>query len=158
MIWTKWVLRVKTDASGKLDKYKARVVAKGYRQMEGVDYDETFAPTVRLESVRALVALAASMGWELHQMDVATAFLYAKLAEETFVDIPEGVVPIRKGERVWKLRKCLYGLKQSPRMWNMTTDKVLHDMGSSDLLLNMELMSWGRGMTKSSWRCMWTIC
>ena len=78
VIGTKWVLRIKTDASGNLDKYKARVVAKGYRQMEGVDYDETFAPTVRFESVRALVALAASMGWELDQMDVATAFLYAK--------------------------------------------------------------------------------
>ena len=83
--------------------------------MEGVDHDETFAPTIRFESVRALVALAASMGWELDQMDVATAFLYAKLEEETFVDIPEGAVPVGEGNRVWKFRKCMYGLKQSPR-------------------------------------------
>ena len=129
VIGTKWVLRIKTDAEGKLDKYKARVVAKGFRQMEGVDYDETFAPTVRFESVRALVALAASMGWELDQMDVATAFLYAKLEEETYVDIPEGVAPTGGVNRVWKLKKCLYGLKQSPRMWNQTIDKVLHEMG-----------------------------
>ena len=70
------------------------------------------------------------MGWELDQMDVATAFLYAKLEEETFVNIPEGFVPIRGGDRVWKLRKCLFGLKQSSRMWNLTIDRVLHDTGS----------------------------
>ena len=66
LIGTKWVLRVKTDASDNPDKYKARVVAKGYRRIEGVDYDETFATTLRFESMRALVALAASMGWELN--------------------------------------------------------------------------------------------
>ena len=111
VIGTKWVLRIKPDVSVNLSKYKARVVGKGCRQMEGVDYDETFAPTGRFESVRAPVALAASIGWELDQMDVATAFLYAKLEEDNFVDIPEGVVPVGEGDRVWKLRKCLYGLK-----------------------------------------------
>ena len=97
VIGQKWVLRVKTDAEGKLDKYKARLVAKGFRQLEVVDNDETFAPPVRCESVKALVALAASMGWELDRMDVATAFQYAKLEEETYVDIPKGVVPVRVG-------------------------------------------------------------
>ena len=130
VIGTKWVLRVKTDSEGNIDKFKARVVAKGFRQMEGVDFDETFAPTVRFESVRALIALAASLGWQLDQMDVTTAFLYAKLEEETYVDIPEGVAPGGEG-KVWRLRKCLYGLKQSPRMWNMTIDKVLKEMGFS---------------------------
>ena len=62
-------------------------------------------------------------------MDVSTAFLYAKFEEETFVDIPEGVAPIGGRERVWKLRKCLHGLRQSPRMWSLTIDRVLHDMG-----------------------------
>ena len=74
VIGTKWVLRVKMDAVGNLDKYKARVVAKGFRKMEGLDYDETYALTVRFESVRALMAMAASLGWKLDQMDVATAF------------------------------------------------------------------------------------
>ena len=73
--------------------------------------------------------MIASMGWELDQMDVANAFLYAKVEKENFVDIPERVVPVGEGNRVWKLRKCLYGLKQSPKMWNMTIDRVLHDMG-----------------------------
>ena len=84
-------MRVKTDAFGNLDKFKATGVEKGFRQVEGVDYEETFAPTVRFESVRALVALAAGTGWHLDEMDVATTFLYAELEEETFVEIPEGV-------------------------------------------------------------------
>ena len=73
MIGTNWVLRVKTDATKNLDKYKARVVAKGFMQVEGLDCDETYAPTVRFKSVRALVAMAASLGWKLDQMDVSTA-------------------------------------------------------------------------------------
>ena len=111
------MLRIKTDAATNLNKYKARVVAKGFRQVEGLDYNETY-PTVRFESVRALVAMEASLGWEVDQMDVATAFLYADLEEETYVGIPEGVASVDGGDRVWRLRKCRYGLKQSPRMWN----------------------------------------
>jgi len=145
VIGTKWVLRIKTDEKGNLDKYKARVVAKGYRQMEGVDYDETFAPTVRFESVRLLVAFAASMGWELDQMDVATAFLYARLEEETYVEIPEGVAPVVGKDQVWRLHKCLYGLKQSPRMWNMTIDKVLHEMGFRRFVTEHGIYTVGEG-------------
>ena len=111
VIGTKWVLRVKTDAAGNLDNFKAKVVAKGFRQVEGLEYEETFAPTVRFESVRALVALAAGMGWQFDQMDVATTFLYADLEEETFVEIPEEVALVGEGDMVWRLRKCVYGLK-----------------------------------------------
>ena len=111
VIGTKWVMRVKTDAAGNLDKFKARVVAKGFRQLEGLDYEETYAPIVRFESVKALVALAAGIGWHLDQMDVATAFLYADLEEEIFVEIPEGVALVGEGYMVWRLRKYLYGLK-----------------------------------------------
>ena len=75
------------------------------------------------------MALAAEMGWQLDQMDVATAFLYADLEEETFVEIPEGVAPMGVGDMVWRLRKCLYGLKQSPRMWNQTIDRLLKKLG-----------------------------
>ena len=108
VIGTKWILRVKTDVEGNLDKYKARVVAKGFKHMEGLDYDKTLATTVRFENVRALIAMAASLEWELDQMDVYTAFLYADLEEGNFVDIPEGVAPVGEGDRVWRLRKCLY--------------------------------------------------
>ena len=75
VIGTKWVLRVKTNAEGNLDKFKARVVAKGFRQVEGVDYYEVFALTIRFESVRALIAMVALVGWSLDQIDVSTAFL-----------------------------------------------------------------------------------
>ena len=121
------MLRIKTDAASNIDKFKARVVAKGYRQMEGLDYDETFAPTVRFESIRALIAMGVAEGWNFDQMDVSTAFLYAELEEETFVEIPEGVSGVEG--MVWRLLKFLYGLKQSPRMWFKTIDKVLEEIG-----------------------------
>ena len=127
VIGSKWVLRIKTDAEGKVDKFKARVVAKGFRQIEGVDYGDTFAPTVRFESIRSLIAMGVAEGWNFDQMDVSTAFLYAELEEETYVEVPEGISGVEG--MVWKLLKCLYGLKQSPRMWNQTMDKVLEEIG-----------------------------
>ena len=127
VIGSKWVLRIKTNSAGKIDKYKARMVAKGYRQMEGIDYYETFAPTVRFESIRSLIVFGVAEGWNFDQMDVSTTFLYADLEEETFVEVPEGVSGVEG--MVWRLLKCLYGLKQSPRMWNQTIDKVLVEIG-----------------------------
>ena len=91
VIGSKWVLRIKTDAARKIDKFKARVVAKGFRQIEGVDYDETFVPTVRFESIRSLIAMGVAEGWNFDQMDVSTAFLYADLEEETYVEVPYGI-------------------------------------------------------------------
>ena len=111
VVKSKWVFRVKTNASGEVDRYKARVVAKVYSQVEGVDYDQTFSPTVRFESIRQLVALGASEGMEMHQMDVTTAFLYAPLAEEVFMEHPEGTVEPGNEGKVMLLLKCLYGLK-----------------------------------------------
>ena len=143
VIGSRWVLRVKTDAEGRIDKYKARVVAKGYRQMEGVDYEETFAPTVRFESIRALLAMGVAEGWKFDQMDVSTAFLYAELEEETYVEIPEGISGV--AGKVWKLLKCLYGLKQSPRMWNQTIDKVLAEIGFVRLKTDHGVYVFGTG-------------
>lgn len=97
------------------------------------------------------------MEWELDQMDVATAFLYAKLEEETYVDITEGVAPVGGDNRVWRLKKCLYCVKQSPRMWNMTIDVVLHDMGF-ERFVTEHGMQRERGVIKSSWHCMSTTC
>ena len=79
VVQSKWVLRVKTNEKGEIEKYKARVVAKGFSQVEGVDYDQTFSSTVRFESIRQMVALGTSKSMEMHQMDVTTAFLYAPL-------------------------------------------------------------------------------
>ena len=128
MVKSKWVLRVKTNEKW-VEKYTARVVAKGFSQVEGVDYDQTFTPTVRFESIRQLVALGTSKSMEMHQMDVTTTFLYAPLEEEVFMEQPEGTV--KKGDegKFMRLLKCLYGLKQSPRQWNIYIDTILKQLG-----------------------------
>ena len=115
VVKSKWVLKVKTDAKGRIEKYKARVVAKGYNQVEGVDYDQTFSPTIRFESIRQMVALRTAKNMEMHLMDVTTTFLYAPLEEEVYMEQPEGTVLPGNEGKVMRLLKCLYGLKQSPR-------------------------------------------
>ena len=128
VVKSKWVLRVKTNEKGEIEKYKGRVVAKGYSQVEGVEYDQTFSPTVRFESIRQMVALGTAKGMHLHQMDVTTAFLYAPLEEEVYMEQPEGTVLPGNENKVMKLLKCLYGLKQSPRQWNIYIDTVLKQL------------------------------
>ena len=91
MVKAMWVLRRKQLPGGKLDKLRARIVAKGFTQREGVDYAETFSPTVRFESIRLLVAVAAAYGLHTEQLDVTTAFLYASLEEEVYMELMEGV-------------------------------------------------------------------
>lgn len=91
-IGLKWVFKVKRDAAGNLVKYKARLVAKGYAQRQGVDFEEIFAPVARMETVRVLLALAAHSGWEVHHMDVKSAFLNGVLSEEVYVCQPPGYV------------------------------------------------------------------
>uniref|UniRef100_A0A5S6Q053 Reverse transcriptase Ty1/copia-type domain-containing protein n=1 Tax=Trichuris muris TaxID=70415 RepID=A0A5S6Q053_TRIMR len=120
---TRWVLRVKAKADGTADKYKARLVATGYMQRAGVDYDETFSPVARFDTVRALLSVAATERLKLVQFDVKTAFLYGTLKEEVYVKQPEG---FEDGTgRVCKLNRSLYGLKQAPRCWNERLIKFL---------------------------------
>ena len=88
VVKSKWVLRVKANERGEVEKYKARVVAKGYSQVEGIDYDQTFSPTFRFESIKQMMALGASRGMSMHQTDVTTAFLYAPLEEEVYMEQP----------------------------------------------------------------------
>ena len=115
----KWVYPVKLDPNGE-EKYKARFVAKGYSQAPGIDYHETFSPTARIISVRMLIQLAIQKGMVVHQMDVKTAYLNVPIDYELYIEKPEGYE--RKGSNgeklVCKLKKSLYGLKQSSRNWN----------------------------------------
>jgi Reverse transcriptase (RNA-dependent DNA polymerase) len=113
----KWVFTVKQNPEGRVEHYKARLVAKGYSQTYDIDYDETFEPVAKMSTVRALVSLAANEGWKLHQLDVNNVFLDGDLLEEVYMEIPPGFGTNQTIGKVCKLKKSLYGLKQSPRAW-----------------------------------------
>jgi len=116
-IGTKWVFKNKQGEDGHVVRNKARLVAQGFSQKEGIDYGETFAPVARLEAIRILLAFAASRGYKLYQMDVKSAFLNGFIEEEVYVKQPPGFEHPNFPDRVFKLQKALYGLKQAPRAW-----------------------------------------
>ncbi|WVZ84665.1 hypothetical protein U9M48_031670 [Paspalum notatum var. saurae] len=116
-IGTKWVFKNKQGEDGMVVRNKARLVAQGFCQKEGIDYEETFALVARLEAIRILLAFAVSKGFKLQQMDVKSAFLNGFIEEEVYVRQPPGFESARFPDRVYKLRKALYGLKQAPRAW-----------------------------------------
>jgi hypothetical protein len=128
-IGLKWVYKLKRDEQGVIVKHKARIVAKGYLQQPGIDYDEAFAPVARMESVRMLLAVAAQKGWLVHQMDVKSAFLNGELKEEVYVRQPPGFVAAGHEGKVLRLKKALYGLHQAPRAWNAKLDSTLRELG-----------------------------
>ncbi|GJU39339.1 retrovirus-related pol polyprotein from transposon TNT 1-94 [Tanacetum coccineum] len=114
---TKWVFRNKLDENGIVSRNKARLVAQGYNQQEGIDYDETYAPIARLESIRILLAIACENDFKLYQMDVKSDFLNGFINEEVYVAQPLGFIDFQKPNYVYKLKKDLYGLKQAPKAW-----------------------------------------
>jgi hypothetical protein len=99
-----------------VEKFKARFVAKGFTQKEGIDYNKTFALVATNTSIRVIIALALVLCWKLYQMDVKTTYLNGKIEQEVFVEQPDGFVLHNKDTHVCKLRKALYGLKQAPRV------------------------------------------
>ncbi|CAI7812625.1 unnamed protein product [Closterium sp. NIES-53] len=126
-ITSKWLFKIKSDADGKIEHYKSRLVAKGYQKKEKVDYKELFAPVVKPTTLRTLLAGAAIKGWVVKQMDVRTAFLNGILKEENFMAQTEG---FNDGSgRVWKLKKTLYGLKQAPTQSYLKLREVLEEIG-----------------------------
>ncbi|GJX50215.1 retrovirus-related pol polyprotein from transposon TNT 1-94 [Tanacetum coccineum] len=117
IIGTKWIYRNKLDENGVITRNKVRLVAQGYNQQEGIDYDETYAPVARLESIRILLAYACALDFKLYQMDVKSAFLNGFINEEVYVAQPPGFIDFTKPNYVYKLKKDLYGLKQAPKAW-----------------------------------------
>ncbi|GJU66756.1 putative ribonuclease H-like domain-containing protein [Tanacetum coccineum] len=124
-IGTKWVYRNKKDERGVVVRNKARLVAQGHRQEEGIDYDEVFAPVARLEAIRIFLAFASYMGFIVYQMDVKSAFLYGKIDEEVYVSQPPGFQDPKYPQKVYKVVKALYGLHQAPRAWYATLSTFL---------------------------------
>ena len=125
MVGSRWVSKVKRNADGSVERFKARLVAQGYSQAEGIDYHEVFSPVVRSTSVRLLLALANTLDWDIHQMNVKTAFLQGDLTEDIYMKQPEGYRSKEHPDYVCKLNKSLYGLKQSARCWNSALDSYL---------------------------------
>ncbi|GJR87042.1 copia protein [Tanacetum coccineum] len=115
IIGTKWVFRNKLDENGIVSRNKARLVAQGYNQQEGINYDETYAPVARLESIRILLAYACALDFKLFQMDVKSVILKGFINEEVYVAQPPGFIDFEKPDHVYKLKKDLYGLKQAPK-------------------------------------------
>ena len=129
VIGTKWIFKNKQDAHGIVIRNKARLVAQGYSQVEGVDYGETFAPVARLESIRMLLAYASHHNFKLQQMDVKSAFLNGPINELVYVKQPPGFEDPKFPNHVYKLDKALYGLKQAPRAWYEHLTELLEDRG-----------------------------
>ncbi len=123
----KWVFKIKHGVDGKVERYKARLVARGFTQTFGVDYNETFAPIAMFVLIHYILALTSIENMKIHQMDVKTAFLNGDLEEEIYMEQLEGFT--QEGEHLMcKLHKSLYGLKQSPRAWNQKLDAFLKSM------------------------------
>lgn len=127
VIGSKWVFKIKHLPNGKIDRFKARLCAKGFAQMEGVDFSETFSPTSRFDTIRVILALAVQRKWKMLQIDVKTAFLYGNIDETIFMQPPPGLDVT--ADLVCKLKRSLYGLKQASRCWNKTFSEFLTNYG-----------------------------
>jgi hypothetical protein len=125
----RWLFKIKHVADGSIEKYKARSIARGFSQKEGIDYEETFAPVARYTSIRTIIALATKMKWKLHQMDVKTAFLNGVIEEEVYIEKPQGFEVEERKSYVCRLKKAFYGLKQAPRAWYGRIDSFLTSLG-----------------------------
>ena len=117
VVGSRWIYKVKKVTDGSVEKYKARFVASVFSQIEGIYYDETFAPVASYSSIRSIISLSTQMGWCIHQMDVKIVFLNGVIEEEVYIEQPEGFEIFNSELHVCRLKRALYGLKKSPRAW-----------------------------------------
>ena len=128
-IGLKWVFKIKRDQNNQIQKYKARLVVKGYAQRQGKDYDEVFTPVARIETIQIILAISVQFGWLVYHLDVKIAFLNGEISEAIYVQQLEGYGDSMRRNDVNKLHKALYGLKQAPRAWYFKLDKSLTTLG-----------------------------
>lgn len=141
---SKWVFKVKRDGNGNVDRYKARLVIKGFQQRKGLDFSEVFSPVVSKPAIRVILTVAAIKDLEIEQLDVKTAFLNATINEEIYMAVPEGVV--EPPGKVLRLKKSLYGLKQAPRMWNkLLTGVLTKEIGCECTAVDESVLTCKRG-------------
>jgi len=132
----KWVYKVKNELDkigNNTTRHKARLCFMGNRQIKGLDFNKTFAPVAKFTTIRCILAMTAANGWELHQMDVKTAFLNGDLDEEVYMEQPEGYVDPTYPDNVCRLLQALYGLKRAPKMWYAKLDAFLKSQGFDNL-------------------------
>jgi histone deacetylase 1/2 len=129
LIGCKWVYKIKKKADGSIERYKVRLVAKGYKQHYGIDYEDTFSLVVKIATIRLVLSIAVSKGWCLRQLDVQNAFLHGILEEEVYMRQPPGFENNEVPHYIFKLDKAIYGLKQAPRAWYSRLSLALQDLG-----------------------------
>jgi hypothetical protein len=129
VIGTKWVFRNKLNEDGQVTRNKARLVCKGYAQIEGIDFEDTFSPFARMEAIWLLLTYACSKNVKVYQIDIKSVFLNGELEEEVYIEQPKGFQLSENADYVCKLKKALYGLKQAPRAWYSRLDKYLQQAG-----------------------------
>jgi hypothetical protein len=138
-VTSKWIYKIKHTVDRSIERHKTRFVTRGFSQVEGIDYEETFSLFARYTSIRTIIALATSMGWKLHQMDVKIAFLNGEIEEEIYIEQPDGFVIHEKESHVCRLKKALYRLKQAPRAWYARIDGHLMSLGFSKSVVDPNL-------------------
>ena len=145
-IGSRWVFKIKRNADGSIDRYKGRVVAKGYSQRPGFDFTETYAPTAKWDAIRLILAIAVIEDLLLESVDISCAFINAELDAEVYMQQPEGFV---QGGPDWvcHLLKAINGLKQSGRMWHQKLDQVFREMGFHRIQSDHSIWIWHKGDT-----------
>jgi hypothetical protein len=139
VVTSKWIYKIKHAVDGSIEKHKVRFMARGFSQVEGIDYEDTFSPIAQYTSIRTIIALASALVWRLHQMDMKTVFFNGEIEEEVYIKQPDDFVIHGKESHVCRLKKALYGLKQAPRASYARIDGYLMSLGFSKSVIDANL-------------------